>query len=108
MFLYSTWLGTDLMTRVKLAEIFHIQKKGSTHVQDNRIVSDGYDIKEIETALSTENLQTYLKTKETDPNKLWELLLISLNAPTITPTQASEPVVKLTRVTGTKKRAKNK
>lgn len=78
MFLYSKWLSLDLPTRIKIAEIFDIIKRGSTHVVDNRIQSDGYNIEEVEAKLSVENLQKYLVTKESDPHVLWDLFTARL------------------------------
>lgn len=50
-FLYSRWLALPLSTRVKLATEFGIAKTGSTHVVDNRVESDGYNINTVEAAL---------------------------------------------------------
>lgn len=50
-FLYSRWLELSLATRQVIAREFGIAKSGPTHVQDNRIVSDGFDIKTVESAL---------------------------------------------------------
>lgn len=50
-FLYSRWLALPLHIRVKIATEFGIAKTGSTHVVDNRIESDGYNIKTVEAAL---------------------------------------------------------
>ena len=73
MFLYSKWLSLDLPTRMKVAGIFDIEKKGSTHVVDNRIQSDGYNIEEVEAKFSVENIQKYLGVKESNPDVLWDL-----------------------------------
>lgn len=51
MFLYSKWLDLSISTRHKLAKELGIAKTSSTHVQDNRVVNDGYAIKDVEAAL---------------------------------------------------------
>jgi len=81
MILYSKWLELSLTTRVKITEIFGIQKKSSTHVEDNKVVSDGYLIKDIETALNVEALQKYLKNNETDLAKLFLMLVDTIEQP---------------------------
>jgi len=75
MILYSKWLELSLSTRAKIAEIFGIEKKAPTHVENNRVVSDGYLIKDIETALNVEALQKYLESNETDLAKLFFILV---------------------------------
>lgn len=75
MFLYSAWCALDLPTRHKLAQQFNIPKKHPTHVVDNRIQSDGYDVVDIERALNVDAIQTFLDTKETDMAILWTWLV---------------------------------
>jgi len=53
-FTYSSWLKLDLPTRIKIAALLKVPKTGSTHVADNRVVSDGYDIYAIESALTSD------------------------------------------------------
>ena len=62
-------------TRLKLAHVFAIPKLGPTHVSDNTIQSDGFLVNHIETNLTRENIQTYLKTNEPDMEKLWQMLI---------------------------------
>lgn len=75
MFLYSKWTELPITARIKLANDFGIPRIRSVHVSDNRIVDDGYDLKAVEKALAVEKLQVYLNSKETDTDKLWELLV---------------------------------
>lgn len=75
MFLYSNWMQLPINTRHTIAMIFKIPKKGSTHVVDNEIQSDGYAIKDIEHSLNVEALQSYLETGEVDMVKLWNELI---------------------------------
>ena len=67
--------------RQKFASDFGVIKKGSTHVFDNRIESDGYDIAEIEEVFTIEKLRNYLKTKSSDPDKLINMLIERVNNP---------------------------
>lgn len=103
-FLYSTWIKLPIETRIKIAGIFNIPKQGPTHVFNNEIQSDGYSIKEIESALTIPALQGYLGSQETDMLKLWTMLVDKVegrvtevkvpevNPPeSITPTTFSEP-----------------
>lgn len=80
-FLYSAWMNLPLSTRAALAEQFGFKKIGSTHVQDNRIISDGYVVKDIELALTKEALEAYLGVEYTDPIVMWELLIKRIEAP---------------------------
>lgn len=75
MFLYSHWLALPLPTRNKIAHQFGISKTSPTHVQDNRVVSDGYKIDDVERALNIDALQAYTGQKTTDAAVLWEGLI---------------------------------
>lgn len=74
-FYYTRWLELPLATRISLALVFGIAKIRPTHVSDNRVADDGYNVKDIENALSLENIQKYLETKETDMVILWQDLI---------------------------------
>lgn len=78
MFLYSKWTSLPLPMRIEVARILNIPKTGTTHVDSNRIVSDGFAIHDVEKGLSVENVQVYLGTKEKDASILWTLLIDSL------------------------------
>ncbi len=90
MFLYHKWLELPIQTRIRIASEFGIIKKGSTHVVDNQIQSDGYSVKDVEQALNVDAIQQKLGTNETDMAKLWELLIsppqsnVVLDVPIIT------------------------
>lgn len=53
MFTFSKWLELPLSIRIKLATHYGVVKKGSTHVFDSKVQSDGYDIKDVETMLAS-------------------------------------------------------
>ena len=86
---FSNWLALPLSTRQKIATEFNIAKRGSTHVVDNKIQSDGYLVHEVENALTVEALQLYLgMMDEKDMNVLWERLVARIEgkeAPVVTP-----------------------
>lgn len=75
MFSYGTWLRLPLSTRIRIANALGIAKTGSTHVQDNRIVSDGYKIEDVESAVNA----------AIDKGTPWELIVseeVVVSAPT--------------------------
>lgn len=74
-FTYSAWIELPLNTRHKICEVLGIKKIRPTHVSSNKVVDDGYNIKDIETALSLQNLQDYLGTTINDIDTLWTLLI---------------------------------
>lgn len=90
--LYGSWLRLPINLRHKIANDLGIPKKHPTHVQDNVIVSDGYDIHDVENALTVTALQTYLGVgiQETDINVLWEMLV---NPPSHEVNVVIEPVI---------------
>ncbi len=79
MLLYSKWLDLPIAMRIKVAAAFGIVKRGSTEVFNNTIKSDGYIIKEIESALSKPNLQNFTDTDEEDFILLWNMMLNKIN-----------------------------
>lgn len=89
--------------RHKVAIDFGIEKKGSTHVVDNRIESDGYLIEEVEAIFTIEKLQAYLQTKEKDPQNLILMLVKSIDDPGYLEGKAvvSEPTPAMTHVEDT-------
>ncbi len=78
MFLYSHWLALPLPTRVAIATKFGIAKTGATHVADNRIISDGYNIGDVERALNIDAIQQYLGIENTDMETLFKLLVAKI------------------------------
>lgn len=76
---YTHWLETPLHVRAQIAKEFNISKIRSTHVANNIVVDDGYNIKDIEGVISVDNLQTHLNSKETDLVKLFSLLVDKIN-----------------------------
>jgi len=75
MFLYGNWLRLPITIRMKLAAVFGIPKTGSTHVSDNHIQSDGYQVEAVEKAITADNIRKYLMIPETDPDILWVKLI---------------------------------
>lgn len=102
MFLYSHWQNLSLPTRAKIASEFGIVKKGPTEVFANTIKSDGYFIKDIEEALTLNNLQNYLGTSETDHDVLWNYLVDKVEGRNVVLVE-SEPIKKDEKKTRTQK-----
>jgi len=89
-----------LTTRMKLAQEFGIPKTGSTHVANNMIQSDGYDLHHVEKALNLSAIQIYLKTTETNMDVLWNNLIDTIEGRTPTPSVVpvnTEPLVRVKR-----------
>lgn len=72
---YSKWVGLSLPTRQKIAQQFGIAKHRSTSVINNVVADDGYNVHDVENALTIEALQTFLHSKETDILFLFEHLV---------------------------------
>lgn len=81
MFLYSNWRKLPLPTRTLVAQVFNIPKVGSTHVSDNQVVSDGYNIEDVERALNVDAIQKYIGIEVTDLEVLWDLMVAKVMAP---------------------------
>ncbi len=69
-FLYSHWLSISLSDRAQLAHKLGIKKVRSTHVSNNVVVDDGYNIKDIEDKLTIESLQGITGSTSTDTKVL--------------------------------------
>lgn len=93
MILYSTWLKTKLDVRHKIAAAFGIPKSNPTHVADNQVVQDGFQVEEIEGKLTVPAMQEYLSSKETDPNLLFDQLVLSVTTPEFKANIPPEPIV---------------
>lgn len=75
---YSKWISTSLTTRMKIAEIFGIKKVRSTHVANNEVVDDGFNVKDIEAHLTVESIQIFLHNSIPDLDTLFNLLVDTL------------------------------
>ncbi len=84
MFLYSHWLKLPITTRIKIANKFGIEKKGSTHVFNNVIQTDGFNIRDIEEALNVTAMQDFIgDCSETNPEKLWLIFIDKMEGKSI-------------------------
>ncbi len=63
---YSQWVTLSLPTRIAIAKQFGISKNRSTSVVNNTVVDDGYNIPDVENAISVASLQAFLGTDSTD------------------------------------------
>ncbi len=80
MIIFSRWLDLPMNTRTKIAAEFGLEKKGMIEVFNNTVKSDGYYIKDIENAITTENLQKFVEEPdEKDIVVLWNLMLNKIN-----------------------------
>jgi hypothetical protein len=73
--MYREWLDLSIGVRHQIAFKLGLEKKFPTEVQDNFIKTDGYVMKDIEKALSIENLQKFLQTDEPDHALLLKWLI---------------------------------
>ena len=91
MLAYSKWLSLPLHTRIKIATTFKIPKLRSTHVANDQILDDGYNVNDIEQALSVESLQEYLGIKESDMLTLFNALVDKIEGK-----ESPKPVIQAT------------
>ena len=75
MFPYVKWLGLPLHLRRDIATQFGVNKTMPTHVQDNRVVSDGYKLEDLDAALTEDNIRLFLESSEQDTLMLWDELI---------------------------------
>lgn len=59
------WLKVPMEIRVKLKEVFNIPRSKGTVIEDNRVMSDGHTIEDLQ-AVTIEKMQNYLDSEETD------------------------------------------
>jgi len=90
MMLYSWWLVLPLSTRNKLAETFGIPKKGSVQVDSNVVRHDGYNVEDIEKAITVATMQDYLQLESTDTEGLWRMTLDKIEGKEISVLQSEE------------------
>lgn len=89
---YTKWLSLPLVTRQKIAEIFNIPKLRATHVADNQILDDGYNVADVEKSMSVESLQAYLQVPEKDLFVLFQMLLDKLDGKEPVPENIVQPI----------------
>lgn len=75
MFYFSQWMELPLGTRNTIAGYLGIIKKGSIEVVDNKVVRDGYNLKDIEAVMTVQNLQRFLNSDEHEFEVLWNILV---------------------------------
>ncbi len=104
MFTFSHWLNLSMTTRMKVAEAFGIPKTGRTHVFNNTIQNDGFEIKDIEEKITRESLQSFLETDEENLGHLWrrmvdkvEMGIVTTPGLTVAPTTLTVSVPKKPR-----------
>lgn len=70
----TQWLELPTDVRQRIAEVFGLRKSTGTEVVDNRVVSDGYTVENLQ-GVSVTTMQTYLKSKEKDFYTLFNTLV---------------------------------
>lgn len=75
MFSYELWLKQPITVRHEIAARFYIPKRRSTHVVNNEVADDGYDLKELTQILCLKNLQVYLHSEIPEYKPLWDALV---------------------------------
>jgi hypothetical protein len=88
-------MQVPIATRHKLAEVFGFKKVRSTHVSNDIVVDDGFNIKDIEDALTVEKMQDYTFSTETDMGILFGLTVDKAEGklpPVIEPTPEATPI----------------
>lgn len=84
-FLYSKWVSLTLGMRSQIATVFGIAKSGSTHVQDNVVVQDGYKVADVENALSLQALRNFTGLSSDDFPILWDAMITKVEAGDLEP-----------------------
>lgn len=76
---YSTWLEVPLATRNAIAERLGFRRIRSIHVSGDRVVDDGFDVREVEHALSVPSLQSHLGSEKDDANDLFREMVYRID-----------------------------
>jgi hypothetical protein len=79
MLFYSRWLSLPINVRHTLATHFGITKSMPTHVQDNRVVVDGYRVEDVENTLTVIAMQNFAASDSTDMAELFELSVLKVS-----------------------------
>jgi len=72
---YHQWMSLPLSTRMKIAAAMNIPKLRSTHVANDQVLDDGYNVKDVEEAIKVIPMQNYLNSTETDITILFKTLI---------------------------------
>lgn len=64
--------------RNDIAAQFDIPKSGTTHVDSNVIVSDGYKVEDVEAKLTPDAMKEFVGVEHTDPETLWDLMVAKI------------------------------
>lgn len=75
---YAVWLGLPESTRLKIAALLNIQRRGIRQVMDSRIISDGFLHTDL-AVISRDKMQEILGTKEDDFYKLFDGIVAKVN-----------------------------
>lgn len=75
MFSYAKWRTLPMHVRNDIAVQFGIPKSGTTHVDSNQIVSDGYKVEDIDAKLTPEAIQEYVGVINSDMEVVWDMMI---------------------------------
>ncbi len=73
------WLKLSIPVRQRLVAVFEVPRSQGTMVEGNTVVSDGYTHKDLE-AITVEKMQVFLDSKETDFIKLFDAVVVKIEA----------------------------
>lgn len=76
MFSYSKWLELPITTRIAIATKFGIAKVGPTHVVNDKVVQDGYDLRTLESVFSPEKMREVTGLDESDPSAVFDVFVV--------------------------------
>jgi hypothetical protein len=86
----QNWVSLDQITREKLRELFNVRRSTMTVVEDQKLKCDGSTYEDL-SVITSEAMQNYLETQETDFIKLFASTLDKLNGkyvPEVKPVEA--------------------
>ncbi len=76
------WVSLPNEVRFRIRHLFKIPQSGNVFVNDGKIETDGTTVEDFK-ALTVEKMQDYLESKETDFNKLFDLVVKKIQEPII-------------------------
>lgn len=97
MFSYAKWRTLPMHVRNDIAVQFGIPKSGTTHVDSNQIVSDGYKVEDIDAKLTPEAIQEYVGVENSDMEIVWDMMVDKIQGnepvePTVSPEEQVEEI----------------
>jgi hypothetical protein len=88
------WIKLPLDVKNRIAEIFHVQKTGYSHVFDNKIVADGYTEEEL-SKINVSTMREYLVNRQFEFDRNIDDLFILWNIIVSLITEDLKPAVSI-------------